>query len=1093
LSKKLAILCIFIILSSVMLTQQFFVKGQQVQSTITLNANNTEVQLDIGSAFTGYINGQSSSDKTGTIYLKISTDQTTWSQLATVQSDATGYYWYWWVPSSAGTYYFYSTWNGNSYYSGSQSNIATVKVNAASAYIRNDGSVDPGSAPISRNGNIYTFVSNIANSWGLVVEKANIVIDGAGHSMTTTHKVVGVADWAQNGVTIKDLNLNGFSYGIYLHGVEGCLLTGNTISNAQTTGIGIDYSSNNVITENMVNNCQTGMALGSSSQNQIYHNNLIGNQQQSYAYISSQTNKWDNGYPSGGNYWTDYNGKDSNYDGLGDSNYIVDTNNIDHYPLMQPYAASTKQSSTISCSVDSNPITFSQGISASGTISPAHQAQITLNIHKSDGTLLIRTVTSTSSGSYTDTYYPDSAGSWTIQASWLGDTDHNGAQSQTISLTVKKQDTTITTDARPNPVYVNNNMLVTGELKPAISALITLTYTKPDGIKMTRSVESSSTGAFTDTFTPNIVGSWTVSATFSGDSNFNGINNINFPTPFTVKQSTNPSSITITSSQNAINQGNSITLSGTIIPGHAATVTLVFTKPDLSTLTKTITSLASGAYSYSFNPDSSGTWLAIASWAGDSDHNGATSFQTSFNVGGAQPPFSKILPWQTANGYKDPNFNSAWSTGGNCYGMSSTALLYYTHYTMSNFYYPSYPSQKPAAHSTQDLILPAATACDSAGNSIVTTLNNASLAIMFHQGYDPFEKDLEQRWTTLIQYQKQQLDSLIVNLKNDQPIVLILGDANQAKHAVVAHGISPNLNVADAYIISIYDPGGSSYAYYYPDSGFTCSGYTRCVVMVPKMIDKSWFPQMSSGLFPQRWLHDSVINYYIVIADKKATVTVNGKTDFFASFIDSQTFVCGIPDSCGFEEGTMQVYAIPASYGTPSIDPGSTESNVFISLVTNQSGKLAGYGYLLNAEAVNGELNYTVTPTANGLLLDTSNNGLIANVTFFTSNGKDTAIFQGNNVSFDARQSGNFSFANWDSLNSTNPTTLRISSLNEPSSIETYVLSNSALSPTNAQKQELMSNTELMIIMGILAVGIVVTISVALFITRRNIRKEMGK
>jgi len=63
-------------------------------------------------------------------------------------------------------------------------------------------------------------------------------------------------------------------------------------------------------------------------------------------------NVWDDGYPSGGNYWSDYNGTDmlsgpyqneSGSDGIGDAAYAIDTNNIDRYPLMNPWGASEVQ------------------------------------------------------------------------------------------------------------------------------------------------------------------------------------------------------------------------------------------------------------------------------------------------------------------------------------------------------------------------------------------------------------------------------------------------------------------------------------------------------------------------------------------------------------------------------------------------------------------------------------------------------------------------------------------------------------------------------------------------------------------------------
>jgi len=77
----------------------------------------------------------------------------------------------------------------------------------------------------------------------------------------------------------------------------------------------------------------------------MYDNELINN---TYQVINLQSvNAWDAGYPSGGNYWSDYAGVDlksgpsqdmSGSDGIGDTRYVIDENNTDRYPLISPVA-----------------------------------------------------------------------------------------------------------------------------------------------------------------------------------------------------------------------------------------------------------------------------------------------------------------------------------------------------------------------------------------------------------------------------------------------------------------------------------------------------------------------------------------------------------------------------------------------------------------------------------------------------------------------------------------------------------------------------------------------------------------------------------
>jgi parallel beta-helix repeat protein len=261
---------------------------------------------------------------------------------------------------------------------------------SSTIYIRADGSIDPPSAPISTTNNItYTLTNNIYDE--IVVEKNDIVINGASHTVQGSGTGNGFTLYSVTNVTLTNINIKNFEYGVYLEsssynsinrnnisgndydGIEVYFssdynnITENKIEANGWYGVGILYSHNNTISANDIANNddgidaydasgteisknritgsgEFGIGLYSSSENAVFLNNFVNNTQ--HAYSESSTNRWDNGYPSGGNYWSDYSGADAKCgpnqdhpggDGMGDMPYAVDSNNIDRYPLMNPW------------------------------------------------------------------------------------------------------------------------------------------------------------------------------------------------------------------------------------------------------------------------------------------------------------------------------------------------------------------------------------------------------------------------------------------------------------------------------------------------------------------------------------------------------------------------------------------------------------------------------------------------------------------------------------------------------------------------------------------------------------------------------------
>lgn len=124
---------------------------------------------------------------------------------------------------------------------------------------------------------------------------------------------------------------------IWLQNSSDNLIAYNLVAGVVWYGlIRLTQSYNNTIVGNFMSDADIGLYLESSSGNKIFHNNFIDNEKQIHL-IDSVNNAWEDGYPSGGNFWSDYNGTDANHDGLGDSPYIIDVNNQDNYPLMDLY------------------------------------------------------------------------------------------------------------------------------------------------------------------------------------------------------------------------------------------------------------------------------------------------------------------------------------------------------------------------------------------------------------------------------------------------------------------------------------------------------------------------------------------------------------------------------------------------------------------------------------------------------------------------------------------------------------------------------------------------------------------------------------
>ena len=131
--------------------------------------------------------------------------------------------------------------------------------------------------------------------------------------------------------------------GIYMYDFHGGRVQGNQLEN-NTNGIVITGVIDYILTNNyLVNQSSYGIQMFTYSRdNTIYHNDFVNNKNLVEIDGSSSVRSWNDSYPSGGNYWSDYTGNDTKkgpnqningQDGIGDTPYVIDVNNHDNYPL----------------------------------------------------------------------------------------------------------------------------------------------------------------------------------------------------------------------------------------------------------------------------------------------------------------------------------------------------------------------------------------------------------------------------------------------------------------------------------------------------------------------------------------------------------------------------------------------------------------------------------------------------------------------------------------------------------------------------------------------------------------------------------------
>ena len=93
-----------------------------------------------------------------------------------------------------------------------------------------------------------------------------------------------------------------------------------------------------------------------------------------------------------------------------------------------------------------------------------------------------------------------------------------------------------------------------------------------------------------------------------------------------------PTTLTCMVSSEKVTEGDKITVSGKLEPPMKQFVTVTFTKPDGTTIDKTVLTNVDGSYTLDYTPDAVGSWSVRASWEGLLEFEGSKSDSVSFTV-----------------------------------------------------------------------------------------------------------------------------------------------------------------------------------------------------------------------------------------------------------------------------------------------------------------------------------------------------------------------------------------------------------------------------------------------------------------------------
>ena len=502
--------------------------------------------------------------------------------------------------------------------------------------------------------NVKTVIDGRKGSYVIQIVNNNVTISG----FYIKNGTWGIFAESRNS-TIEDNKVLDCTYAIFVSG-SGNKIRRNLITNV-SRGIQIWYCDNSVVNNEIIGNqtqftigvgltsggytkCEGNEVIGNNVtgfwtaislytsmsdrpiyDNHIYHNNFVNYTENVNFFRAVFNNFWDDGYPSGGNYWSDYTGVDlysgpyqneTGSDGIGDSPYVIKADNRDRYPLMSFYGVVPIYPIAAFNYSPSNPIACQTSVVFDASDSVCPNGTITTYLWNfDDGTLGIGEVASHIYNSY---------GSYNVTLTVVSNTGSRNSQTQLVTV----RDSPIPSFAFSPAFNLSVGQPVT----------FNASLSNPRGGIITAYVWDFGDANTTLTIDPTIVhvyafqGAFNVTLTVSDSE---GLNSSCFQTIPVMM----PTFVSVSTSSSSTFVGFTVYINGTLhdIYGNGLEdepVVLYYTFPGATTWFPISSGITDnlGHYYVQWIPPATGYFTIKTEWAGNTTHFGASNTTTLSSI-----------------------------------------------------------------------------------------------------------------------------------------------------------------------------------------------------------------------------------------------------------------------------------------------------------------------------------------------------------------------------------------------------------------------------------------------------------------------------